>query len=167
MDHYFESEDDLSRLRLKIGHLEKEWSEMCDSWDDRGNIRSIEDDLIPLIISTHAAIEDLTAHLIITFVIKRKFSEGAFEYVYSGMSQSHREQLLANCGILSNETRGKLSDFKGLRNDVAHGTFMKLDWYRDNIQEKMDAAFEVLNAFEEAFTNSDLIDDIYERNKVL
>lgn len=167
MDHYFESEDDLSRLRLKIGYLEKEWSEICGSWDNRGNVRSLEDDLIPLIISTHAAIEDLTAHLIIAFVIKEEFSEGAFEYVYSGMSQSHREQLLANCGILSNETRGKLSDFKGLRNDVAHGRFMKLDWYRDDIQEKMDAAFDVLNAFEEAFTNPGLIEDIYEGDKAL
>lgn len=167
MDDYSESAEDLGRLRLKVSHLKEDWEEICDEWDDWGNIQSVEDDLIPLIISTHAAIEDLTAHLILAFVIQEEFSEGAFRYIYSEMSQSHREQLLVRCGVLSNQTRGKLSDFKGLRNDVAHGTFLQLDWYRDDIPERMDLAFEVLNRFEEGFTNSELIERIYDGEEML
>ena len=127
----------------------------------------MQDDLIPLIISTHAAIEDITAHLILAFVVKEEVAEGAFEYIYSGMSQSHREEFLVRCGILSNQTCGKISEFKGLRNDVAHGTFQQLDWYRDDIPERMNTAFEVLNRFENAFTDSQLIDSLIEGDETL
>ncbi|NEU56279.1 hypothetical protein [Halorussus sp. MSC15.2] len=167
MDHYSESPRKLSRLRLKIGDLEEKWQEMNEEWDDWGNIQSVEDDLFPLIISTHAAIEDITTHLILAYVVKDEVAEGAFEYIYSGMSQSHREELLVKCNILSNETRGKISRFKGLRNKVAHGTFQQLDWYRDEIPEKMDIAFEVLDSFEKAFTDRDLIDAIEEGEETL
>jgi len=167
VDHYFESAEDLSRLRMKIGQLEEEWEKIYENWDHRENIQSVEDELIPLIISTHAAIEDLTAHLILAFVIKEEFSEGAFEYIYSEMSQSHREQLLVKCGVLSNQITGKLGNFKCLRNDVAHGTFLQLDWYRDDVPERINIAFEVLNSFEEAFTDSELIDRIYKGKEAL
>ncbi|AAV45600.1 unknown [Haloarcula marismortui ATCC 43049] len=164
MDPYCESAENLDRLRLKIGHLEEEWQEIYENWDDRENIRSVEEDIIPLIISTHAAIEDLTAHLILAFVVKDSFSERAFEYFYSGMSQSHRERLLVNCEILSNQTQGRISNFKGLRNDVAHGTFMQIGWHRDDVPKKMNDAFEVLNKFERAFTDREFIEEIYQGN---
>lgn len=167
MDAYSESAEDLSRLRLKIGLLEEEWREIDENYDHRKNIQAVEDDLIPLIISTHAAIEDLTAHLILAFVVKEEFSEEAFDYFYSVMSQSHREELLVKCGVLSNQTRGKIGNFKSLRNDVAHGTFMQLDWYRDDVPEKMNLAFEVLDLFEDAFTDTELIDNIYYSDKKL
>lgn len=167
MDPLSESEKDLTRLRLKIGQLEEEWEEIYESWDDWGNIQAVEEDLIPLIISTHAAVEDLTTHLILAYVVQEEFADGAFEYVYSEMSQAHREQLLVQCGILSKQTRGKIGNFRGLRNEVAHGTFMQLRWHRDNIPEKMNLVFEVLNSFEEAFTDGDLIDDIYEGEEKL
>ncbi|MDB2272842.1 hypothetical protein PM032_17910 [Halorubrum ezzemoulense] len=48
MDSYSESDKDLSRLRLKIKHLENDWRKILENWDDRGNINSIEDDLIAL-----------------------------------------------------------------------------------------------------------------------
>lgn len=162
MDVYSESVEDLSRLRLKVSQLEDEWREMQDEWDDRGNIQSVEDDLIPLIISTHAAIEDVTAHLILAYVIEESVADGAFDYIYSGMSQSHREELLVKCGVLSNRTRGRISNFRGLRNKVAHGTFQQLDWYRDDVPERMDIAFDVLNSFEKAFTDPDVIESIKE-----
>lgn len=161
MDFQSESEDDLDRLRLKTGNLEDQWKEIEENWDPLGNIRSVEDDLIPLIISTYAAIEDLTAHLILAFVTRDEFSDGAFDYFYSGMSQSHREELLVKCGILSSQTRGKIGNFKSLRNEVAHGTFMQLDWHRDDVPEKMNLAFEVLNRFEKAFTDIEFIEEIY------
>ena len=167
MDNYSESPRDLSRLRLKIKQLGEEWQEIYEEWDDLGNIQSVEDDLIPLIISTHAAIEDITTHLILTYVITDEFSEGAFDYIYSGMSQSHREELLVKCGILSNKTRGRLSNFKGLRNNVAHGTFQQLDWYRDDVPEKMNTAFDILNSFEDAFTDMEVIESLYKGEEAL
>ncbi|ELZ42734.1 hypothetical protein C471_02040 [Halorubrum saccharovorum DSM 1137] len=49
-------------------HLEEDWKAIHDGWDHRGNIQSVEDDQIPLLISTPAAIEDTTAHLILAYV---------------------------------------------------------------------------------------------------
>lgn len=162
MDHSNEDEYDSSRLRLKVSNLQEEWEELLEEWDDCGNIRSIEDDLLRLIIQTHAAIEDLTAHLIRVFVIKEEFHERAFDYLYSDMSQSHREKFLVECGILSNQTQGKISHFRGLRNEVAHGAYMQLDWYRGDVPEKMNTAFEALNLMTEAFTDREFIKEIYQ-----
>ncbi|CQH64085.1 uncharacterized protein HHUB_4272 (plasmid) [Halobacterium hubeiense] len=159
-DRYQDS-DDSTRLRMRVSHLEEDWESILDEWDDWGNIGSVKDELFQLIIQTHAVIEDLSTHLILVFVIKEEFQNGAFDYLYSGMSQGHREQLLVNCGILSKQTQGRLANFRGLRNEVAHGTHFHLDWWRDDVPERMNIAFEILDRMTDAFTDRELIDDIY------
>ena len=155
-----EDPEDSTRLRMRVSHLEEEWEAILDEWDDLGNIQSVEDELFQLIIQTHAAIEDLSTHLILVFVVKEEFQNGAFNYLYSGMSQGHREQFLISCGIISKQTQGRLANFRGLRNEVAHGTYFQLDWWRDDVPERMNLAFEVLNRMTDAFTDREFIEDI-------
>ena len=117
-----EDPEDSTRLRMRVSHLEEEWEAILDEWDDLGNIQSVEDELFQLIIQTHAAIEDLSTHLLLVFVVKEEFENSAFNYGYSGMSQGHREQVLISWGIISKQTQGRLGNVRGARNGVAHGT---------------------------------------------
>jgi len=155
-----ELEDRLINLRVAIDEFEDDWRRMHSEWDDLGNIEAVEDELIPLVISTYAAIEDITTHVLIAYVIKDSVSNSAFDYIYSDMSQSHREQFLIRCNILSRQTRGNIGEFRALRNKIAHGTSERLDWYRDDIPKRMNLAFEVLNQFTVAFTDPDRIDEL-------
>ena len=161
MEDFTELDSDRSQLRLAIKNFNKQWKTIHDDWNDYGNISDVKDELIPLIINTHAAIEDITAHTIVVYVVKDEFATDSFNYFYGQMSQSHRETLLVESGILSKNTRGKLGEFRALRNKVAHGTSERLDWYRDDVPERMNGAFEALDRFTSAFTDQQLIEDIY------
>ena len=161
MEDYTELDSALTQLRLAIDHFDKQWGIILDDWNELGDISDVRDDLIPLIINIHAAIEDITAHAIVEYLVKDEFTSDSFDYFYEQMSQSHRERLLVECDILSKETRGKMSEFRALRNKVAHGTSERLDWYRDDVPERMNCAIEVLDRFTSAFTDQSLIEDLY------
>ncbi|WP_436931506.1 hypothetical protein [Halosimplex halobium] len=153
-------DNELMDLRSMIESLEDDWRAMESDWDDLGNINDVEDELIPLVISTYAAIEDITSHVLVAYVVKDGISNTAFDYIYSDMSQSHREQFLIRCNLLSRQTRGKIGNFRALRNKIAHGSTERLDWYRDDVPHRMNLAFEVLDLFTAAFTDSEFIDEL-------
>ncbi len=102
------------------------------------------------LLTAYATIEGMTAEALMKFVIKDEVEEGAFEYLDGKMSQSHRETLLMDSGILSGQTKGKIDILRSKRNEVAHQPSPNFDWYGDSIYEVMEATIEIVDAFTEA-----------------
>ncbi|KAB1197732.1 MULTISPECIES: hypothetical protein [Haloferax] len=151
-------------LMRQANYLSHKCDTIIDDWHEFGTMGAIKDDLNLFIITTHAAIEDVTTHIIIRHVIDEQFTDAAFDYVYSSMSQSHREQLLAECGILSDTTRGRLGEFRGLRNSVAHVPFVQLNWKDQNIEEKLVNATKALERLTHAALDEGRITEIVQRD---
>lgn len=162
--HLTDSEDDQERLLNQRSYLKHKHGLLVDKWDEFGSIGAIEDELYQVIINTHAAIEEATTHIIINYVIDDGFSDSAYNYVYSNMSQHHREKLLSECGILSNKTKGEMSYFRSLRNKVAHEPFARLDWNQDDIGEKLEDGITALDKLTEGATDAGLISEIKQRD---
>jgi len=162
-DDSYEQQD--QQLVRQAKYLEHKVETIIDDWREFGNIEAIKDDLNLVVITTHAAIEDATAHLITRHVIDDKFSDEAHDYVYSNMSQSHREQLLVSCGILSDSTRGKLGQFRGIRNAVAHEPFARLDWEEENVGKKLREATTALEHLTDATVDDGWMNEIIQRDE--
>jgi hypothetical protein len=153
------------RLMEQVEYLERKVGAIIDDWREFRDIKAISDDLNLVIITIHAAIEESTALLITRHVIDNRISEGAHDYVYSNMSQSHREQLLVDCGILSESTRGTFGQFRGVRNVVAHEPFTQLNWEERNIGKKLQEATTALSRLTDAATDDGWMCEIIQRDK--
>ena len=125
-------------------YLKSKGEKIIDKWEEFGSIDAIEDDLFLFVIETHGAIEEYTTRALCQQIIKDSYSDDAFEYVYSDMSQYHREKLLSQCGILEDTLSNDLDHFRGLRNQIAHNRGRGLDWEDDDIEETIRDAIEVL-----------------------
>jgi abortive infection bacteriophage resistance protein len=125
-------------------YLKSKGEKIIDKWEEYGSIDAIEDDLFLFVIETHGAIEEYTTRALCQQIIKDSYSDNAFEYVYSDMSQYHREKLLSQCGILEDKLSNDLDHFRGLRNQIAHNRGRGLDWEDDDIEETIRDAIEVL-----------------------
>ena len=107
---------------------------IIDKWGEFGSMTAIKDELFLFVIETYGEIEELTARIICRNIINEEYSDDAFDYVYSEMSEFHREKLLNHCGILENDISSDLDDFRGLRNKIAHKRGRGLDWQEDEIE---------------------------------
>ena len=116
---------------------------VIDKWNEFGEMSAIEDDVFLFVIEANGAIEQHSSRIICDYVISDEYSDDAFEYVYSQMSQTHRERLLSQCGIL-NDLWGNLNKFRHLRNKIAHDRGEGIDWYGDNIEECINDAMDAV-----------------------
>lgn len=158
-----DSEEQDKQLMRQARYLSHKSEVIIDDWREFGNMGAIKDDLNLFIITTHAAIEDATTHVITRYVIDDRLSEDAYNYVYSNMSQSHREQLLTECGILSESTRGKFGHFRGLRNAVAHEPFVQLNWREQNIEDKIQGATTALERLTWGALDEDRMNEVIQK----
>lgn len=129
---------------IQSNHIDYQGKLIIDKWCEFGEMSAIHDDLFKFIIQTHAVIEELTAGIITKYVIEDEYSDAAYEYVYSGMSQHHREKLLSECGILEDSIKGYLGNFRGLRNRIAHKPEMNIDWAEDDIEDRIKLSIEIV-----------------------
>ena len=124
--------------------IENRGKKLINKWGEFGEMSAVKDELFLFVIEAHGAIEELSARIICKQVINEDYSERVFDYVYSDMSQHHREKFLKECGILNNDILGRLSEFRRLRNRIAHNRGKNLDWQEDNIPDKIRIAIRAL-----------------------
>lgn len=140
-------------------YINFEWKgeKIIDNWEEFGSMDAIKDDLFLFVIETHGNIEELTTKIICQQVIDDDYSDDAFNYVYSEMSEIHREKLLSNCGILEDTLPNALDDFRRLRNQIAHNRGRGLDWQDDEIERIIRDVIGVRKELDEeaSLTNSE------------
>jgi len=124
--------------------IEAQGENLIEKWEEFGSMDDVEDDLVLFVIEAHGAIEGLTSRTICNQIMDDEYSTEAFEYVYSDMSEFHREKLLNQCGILDDTLPNDLDDFRGLRNDIAHNRGRGLDWRDDDIETTIRDVIEVV-----------------------
>jgi len=129
--------------------IEKQGEILIDKWKEFGSMDAIKDDLFLFVIEAHGVIEELTTRAICQNIIDDGYSSDAFNYVYSDMSQYHREKLLSQCGILDETLPNSLDNFRGLRNQIAHNRGRNIDWKGDNVEETVREAIDTVAALHE------------------
>ncbi|MFB6188172.1 MAG: hypothetical protein ABEI86_15090 [Halobacteriaceae archaeon] len=129
--------------------IEAKGEKLIDKWNEFGSMDAIEEDLFLFVIEAHGAIEELTTRAICQHIINDSYSDDAFEYVYSDMSEYHREKLLSKCGILEDTLPNDLDRFRGLRNQIAHNRGRNLNWQDDDIEEAIQDVIGVVMALHE------------------
>lgn len=152
--------DELGRLIVYLGRRQ---DEIIEKWGEFGDIGTVREELTVFVITAHATIEELSTQIITDHVLNFKFSDRAYDYVYSGMSQSHREKLLSECGILSDQFCGKLGEFKGFRNRISHDPYPKIDWQDDGVEEKLKLAMNCIEKQYMLLKEEEVIDNAVRR----
>jgi len=126
-------------------------------WDEFEDVDMLRDEIKLFIVTAYATIEELTAEIISNHIIEEDFSDQIHDYIYSRMSQSHREQLLNKCGIYDDIFIGHLAEIRALRNKLAHEHKPSLDWEDDRIEDRMDLAINILKVLYYSYPEEEVI----------
>ena len=124
-------------------HIKTQGERLIDKWKEFGSFDDIKSDLFLFGMEVNGAIEEYTSRIICGEVISDDYSDKAFDYVYSRMSQGHRVRLLTECGILT-ELWDKLDDFRHLRNEIAHNRGEGLELTDELIEGAVRSAIEAV-----------------------
>jgi len=149
-----------------VAYLDHKGKMLIDKWHEFGSISDIQNEFNEFVISTHATVEQLSSLLITEYVIDSRFSDLAHSYVDDGMSQSHRERLLQECNIFGGDIIGKLSEFRSLRNKIAHEPFAKIDWLKNDVENKINTILDVLKKLANALSDESIIKQAVESDGI-
>lgn len=128
--------------------VEHQGETLIDKWREFGSFDDIKSDLFVFVMEANGVIEEHTTRIVCNEVISDDFSNVAFDYVYSQMSQGHREILLSECGILT-EVWNELDEFRHLRNEIAHNRGENLELTDEFIEGAVRSAIDAVKALHE------------------
>jgi hypothetical protein len=99
--------------------------------------REVKDKIRTFFVASLAIIEEHSAKLIYKEMVQKEYRNHDILDEISSFSQSRREDILYNAGIIDGKLYSKMQDFRGTRNEVAHNYAQPLRW-KEELEEKAE-----------------------------